>query len=42
MEYIHKFNIVNNEKDEFVNKLSTLKLIAYNGKMTVKNMIKLK
>jgi hypothetical protein len=34
--------IVKNVKDEYVNKLTTLKLTAYNGKMLTINMIKSK
>jgi len=35
-------NMAKNVKDEFVNKLTTPKLIAYSGKMPTNNMIKYK
>ena len=35
-------NIVKNIKGEYANKLTTPKLIAYNNKMSINNIIKLK
>jgi hypothetical protein len=43
IKYNHIFNIAKNVKDEYANKLTASKLIAYNNKMpTNNNMIKLK
>jgi hypothetical protein len=43
IKYNHILNFAENVKDEFVNKLTTFRLIAVNGKMTTtKNIIKLK
>jgi len=45
IEYIRDKNIINiakNVKDESTNKLTTPKLIAYNGKMPTNDMIKSK
>ena len=41
IKYI-RINIDKNVKDESANKLTTPKLIAYNGKMTTKSMMKSK
>ena len=41
IEYI-RINIAKNVNDEFANKLTAPKLIAYNGKMSTKNMLKFK
>jgi len=43
IEYIRDNNMINiakNVKGEYANKLTTLKLIAYNDKMPTNNMIK--
>jgi hypothetical protein len=39
---MYKFNVTKNKNDESANKLTTFKVIAYNGKMPTNNMIKLK